>query len=276
MLLVPLHAPRASIGPFGGSATLTAVDPANPSNVYAAAAEGGLYKSTDGGETWATADSGLGALWVLGIAIDPSGTSTMYLATGGGVYKSGDGAQSWSAINSGLQGNTNIRGIAVDPTDSNVLYAGAERAGTSGGVFKSVDGGASWFESSVGLTNRDVWTLALAPSDAQTLYVGTAFGSAPGLFKTSDGAQSWSPTSLSGQIRFVSIDPNDSNTVYAGTLGGLPRSYKSSDGGASWSELTRLPPYVSSSDLCGGLQHALRLFRKWRFQEHGCGRDVGR
>src|SRR5215472_19285668 len=117
MLLVPLRSPRASIGPFGGSATLTAVDPANPSNVYAAAAEGGLYKSTDGGETWATADSGLGALWVLGIAIDPT----------------------WSEADSGLISRY-IQALAVDSQNPQTLYAGT----SAFSVWQSDNGAQSW------------------------------------------------------------------------------------------------------------------------------------
>ena len=88
-----------------GSVSRIAVDPATPSTVYAgtnqysgAAGATGVFKSTDGGASWAMANSGLVDLRILGLAIDVSSPSTLFVATASGVFKSADSAGSWSDL----------------------------------------------------------------------------------------------------------------------------------------------------------------------------------
>jgi photosystem II stability/assembly factor-like uncharacterized protein len=81
------------------------------------------------------------------------------------VYKSTDGGATWSASGTGL---TYVYALAVDPIDSNTLYAG-----TNGGVFKSTNGGTTWSAVNTGLTTRIVYTLAI---DSTMLYAGTWYG----------------------------------------------------------------------------------------------------
>jgi photosystem II stability/assembly factor-like uncharacterized protein len=133
-----------SIGLSGVAVNLLALDPMQPSVLYAVT-EGdygtprgfrGLSKSTDGGTTWSAINQGLEGLLALGttvsaIVIDPADSNTLYLgAAGGGVFQSSDGGVSWRAINDGLT-NLDVRVLAVAPGSGHTLYVG-----TSGGVFR--------------------------------------------------------------------------------------------------------------------------------------------
>jgi photosystem II stability/assembly factor-like uncharacterized protein len=136
-----------SIGLTGAAINLLAIDPAQPSVIYAAT-EGnygtprgfrGIFKSTDSGATWSAVNNGLGTLSAIGssvtaIVIDPSNSGMLYLAvSGGGVFKSSDGGASWSQLNNGL-GSLDVRALALAPGSGHTLYAG-----TSGGIFKIND-----------------------------------------------------------------------------------------------------------------------------------------
>lgn len=134
---------------------------------------GGVYKSTNGGETWTEVltDTSINA-----IAIDPTSTSIVYVATQGqGVLKSIDGGTSWIPVNSGLT-YLIVRSVAVDPGNTNVIYAGT----WEGGVFKSTDGGENWTPMNEGLANTYILSLVIDPNNPKTLYVGTQGG---GVFK---------------------------------------------------------------------------------------------
>lgn len=131
--------------------TVLAIDPRNPSILYAGTDEGvfgqgfqGLFKSTDGGTSWFAINHGLSDLIdtrssISALVIDPDTPSTLYAATSGnGVFKSSDGGASWIRFSDGLS-NRNVRALALAPGASgpNILYAGTSGAG----VFKIIDDG---------------------------------------------------------------------------------------------------------------------------------------
>lgn len=133
--------PRAILAP---SPSL-AIDPQNPAigyaSVFISSQRAGTYKTTNGGETWSQVHS----LGREGIAIDPMDTNTIYVGDVNGVAKSTDGGDTWFVYRSGLEeGFLIVREIAIDPQNSQILYAGTFRT-FGGGVFKSIDGGESWF-----------------------------------------------------------------------------------------------------------------------------------
>jgi photosystem II stability/assembly factor-like uncharacterized protein len=122
-----------------------AIDPQNPDIGYASvfmySPSAGTYQTIDGGQTWSQVD-GLGRY---GIAIDPKDTNTIYVGDIDGVAKSTDRGATWFVYRDGLgQDFTIVHELAIDPQDSQILYAATENA-TGGGVFKSIDGGESWF-----------------------------------------------------------------------------------------------------------------------------------
>jgi len=113
-----------SLGPEGGSISALAIDPATPTTLYAGTFLAGVFKSTNGGESWSAANTGLINTYVYALAIDPKTPTTLYAGTyGGGVFKSTNGGESWSAVNTGLI-STYISDLEIDPKTPTILYAG--------------------------------------------------------------------------------------------------------------------------------------------------------
>ncbi|HFD39136.1 MAG TPA: VWA domain-containing protein [Anaerolineae bacterium] len=226
-----------------------AVAPGDCNTVYAAT-EAGLYKSTDGGNSWfptglntllaadqpqpqappfAKAEPGATTATIIAaVAADPANGQIVYAATwGNGIYKSTNGGATWFAVNNGLGDEKWFYAITIAPTNSQVLYAG----GNSSGVFKSTDGGSSWTAVNSGLGDLSVRSLTVDPTNPQTVYAGVQSGS---VYKSSNGGASWSATGgLGGGAPWaILVDPTNGQTVYAALGGG--GVYKSTNGGASW------------------------------------------
>ena len=101
-----------------------------------------------------------------------------------GVYKSTDGGASWSQINSGLM-YTTIYSLAIDPVNTQTIYAGTNDFDGLFNIFKSTNGGANWGQFNFGLpTDTGPYSLSIDPNDTQTVYAGT-YGN--GVFKSTDG-----------------------------------------------------------------------------------------
>jgi uncharacterized protein (TIGR03437 family) len=114
------------------------IDPGDPSRVYATARTQGVFRSSDGGHTWQSVNSGLTSLTMgrsAPVIIDPTNQQALYVGSEvGGVFKSLDGGDHWFAVNSGLS-DLSVLGLAMDPAKPSVLYA----CGPSG-VFKTLTG----------------------------------------------------------------------------------------------------------------------------------------
>jgi photosystem II stability/assembly factor-like uncharacterized protein len=137
--------------------------------------------------------------------------------------------------------------LAIDPLDSEILYAGGL------GVLKSVDGGITWRR--MGLTRGPVLALAVDPQEPKVVYAGTDAG----LFKSTDAGASWQ--SLQGalegvRVETLALDPEHQQTLYAGTDRGV---YWSTDGGSRCRRFTRLPLRTYGAlavDRSAGVLHA--------------------
>ena len=90
---------------------------------------------------------------------------------GGGVYRSDDGGHTWTYSGAGMDANGIVRSIAIDPTDSQIVYI----ADAFSGVHVSLDGGVSWQLLIDGLTHRSVEVLAIS-DDGSVLYAGADGG----------------------------------------------------------------------------------------------------
>jgi hypothetical protein len=233
-------------GPTGGDILALAIDPSAPATVYAGTADGrGVFKSSNGGESWSLINAGLTdpdypiVPTVLDLAIDPSAPATLYAGTFLGVFKSTNGGESWSFITTGLPDIHFVRALAIDPTNPATIYAGT----VANGVFKSTNGGETWTAVNTGLTNTEVGALAIDPTNPATLYAGT---SGAGVFKSTNGGGSWTAANagLSGTgfpsgtaVIALAIDPSTPATLYAGTSFGGGGAFKSTHGGGSWSSI---------------------------------------
>ena len=209
-----------------------AIDPSTPATLYAGASgSGGVFKSTDGGMIWTNVGSfstGLTVTQVLALAIDPSTPATLYAGTGnffslgGGIFKSINGGTSWTSVGNVSTGlpATPVLALAIDPSTPATLYAGTGNSVLlglqTGGIFKSANGGTTWTAASSGLTDTNVFALAIDPSTPATLYAGTY----DGVFKGTNGGTSWTAVNFgfaNPQVLALAIDPSTPTTLYAGS-----------------------------------------------------------
>jgi photosystem II stability/assembly factor-like uncharacterized protein len=132
--------------PRAGAVRAFALHPAEPRLIYGGIEQGGVLKSSDGGESWTLAKDGVHAD-VHSLSLHPDDPKRLFAATGGGVYCSGDGGESWRRV---LGGYT--RAVLVHPTRPELVLAGpAERVGQGGQILLSSDGGGSWKPAAGGL-----------------------------------------------------------------------------------------------------------------------------
>jgi photosystem II stability/assembly factor-like uncharacterized protein len=204
------------------------IDPVRPSNLFVGLGGGsGVFKSTDGGETWFYSGTGLPLASIHGLAIDPIRPDILYAATAGGLFKSINSGETWSESGSGLSPGA-VNFIAVHPVTPATLYAG-----TVEGLFRSSNGGEEWNPFPVTGVSAPVLFAAGDPAGPGTLFVATE----DGLYQTADGGKNWNLLDnglpRSG-LHHVIIKPDRPGTIFAGTSEGI---FKSTDGGKNWSSL---------------------------------------
>ncbi len=195
----------------------------------------------------------------------PSQPYVYYMgATGGGVWKTVDGGMTWLPVADEYLGSGSIGGIAVAPSDPNVVYVGTGetciRGNTSpgDGMYKSTDAGKTW--SHIGLRDGgQIGEVRVHPTNPDLVYaavLGHVFGpnETRGVYRSTDGGATWERVLYrdenSGAIDIV-LDPNNPRIIYAalwqarrmpwGMESGGPGSglFKSTDGGDTWTEISR-------------------------------------
>ncbi len=216
-----------SLGPYGGFVTALAQAPSDPTVVYAGVRDTGIFRSADGGRTWARAGVGVPSRFVTNLAADAQDARLAY-ASGTPLLRTHDGGATWSAINLALPPLCGTV-AATDP-----MTTGSAWLGTCAGLFKSTDGGANWFAVSFGGGTYGVSALAIDPASPDTMYA-----LANGLRKTTDGGAHWSLLGnlvlTGGSPVHIAIEPANPGTVYVSSYGG--GVFRTTDGGATWTDL---------------------------------------
>ncbi len=201
-----------------------AVSPAD-GRLYAGTNGHGVYRSTDGGQTWMAA--GLTELSVPALALHPLDPQRLYARVLlERVYESDDGGNTWGARWQGLGLSTEIISLAVDPHRPQTLYAGGTQV-----LFKSQDGALSWQGIGPELAGQTVFYLAVDSTNPEWVYAGAT----KGLYRSTDGGQSWSNwgTGLEDiTVTALAFHPRQADLVYAGTK--YRGVYRSGDGGRTW------------------------------------------
>ena len=212
-----------------------AVDPQSSAIIYAGTWNGALFKSTNGGTTWAPLNSGLPTSDnIRFIAVDRSNSSTVYLGTQNhGIMKSSDGGASWSATNNNVA-FTRVEDIVMDPVNPSTVYIAAQDAANNQGYYKSTDGGGNWAKLPVNTWIN--WTsgndIAIDSTNTNIIYV--IFDRS--IQKSLDGGASWTEYPVSNaQVNCIVIDPRNPQILYAGTNGA--GVFKSANGGVSWTPI---------------------------------------
>jgi photosystem II stability/assembly factor-like uncharacterized protein len=220
------HWSSSRFGFFGS----LAIDPSNPSTLYAGTGNG-VIESTSAGATWfRPGTNALGFHAVTALEVDPTSPSTLYAGTrGGGVFKSEDAGVTWTTNSTGALTNALVAALLIDPNTPSTLYAGT----LGNGVFKSPDAAVTWTNLNLGLGNLTVRALAAAPLQ-NALYAGTLAG----VFRSTNGGTNWQgfSTGLSDtRVNALVVDPINNSTLYVGTEGGL---FKSINRGTNWTLAT--------------------------------------
>ncbi|NNE02220.1 MAG: glycosyl hydrolase, partial [Eudoraea sp.] len=257
------------VGPFRGgrAGTVTGVT-TNTNLYYMGTAGGGVWKTSDAGNTWECISDGYFGGSIGAIAVSESDPNVLYVgegeqtlrgnvSSGNGLWKSMDAGKTWDFI--GLEGSEHIARIRIHPKDPNILYVAAIgnlwKPNETRGVYRSVDGGQNW-EKILYVSNKaGAGDLILDPNNPRIMYAATwemkrngyrmdSGGPDSKLFKSTDGGDTWKDiSSYSGLpggpwgIVGIAVSPLDSNRVWAiieAADGGL---FRSDDAGVSWKKI---------------------------------------
>jgi photosystem II stability/assembly factor-like uncharacterized protein len=248
--------------------------PQDPSTIFVASASGGLWKSTNRGQTWRNVFADQAVSTFGDVAIAPSNPDVVYVGTGeqnnrqssswgNGVYRSDDGGETWQHM--GLVETRHIGKVVVHPTDPDIAYVAALGNLWSGneerGVFRTRDGGRTWDR----VLHVDEFTgavdLVMNPNDPGILYAATyqrlrrtwgfnGGGPGSGIYRSVDGGETWQeltngiPAGDKGRIGLAisQSDPRVLNALIEHADEGREGTYRSEDGGTTWRRVNSLNP----------------------------------
>jgi photosystem II stability/assembly factor-like uncharacterized protein len=254
------------IGPSrGGRVTAVTGVPSQPKTYYMGAASGGVFKTTDGGESWLPVTDGQVPVGSVGaLVVADSDPNVVYLGTGSdglrsnvstgrGVYRSPDAGKTWAFA--GLYDVGQIGGVRVHPRDPNTVWVAANgdafKPSPARGIYKSRDGGKNWQRTLFVSDSSGAMDVELHPSNPDVVYAwmsrierkpwtiisGAREG---GFYRSTDGGVTWTkvttglPSDLIGKGN-IAVTAANPNRVYAlieaKPGGGL---YRSDDAGLTW------------------------------------------
>ncbi len=263
-----------NIGPFrGGRSVAVAGHDDQPYTYYTGFTGGGVYKTTDGGNSWFNISDGFFKTGSVGaIDVADSDPNVIYvgmgetdirgnMSAGDGMYRSTDAGKTWAYL--GLGESQFIGDIEIHPENPDVVWVAAmgqifgEEGNADRGVFKTTDGGKSWNKVLFKNNKTGAVDIAVDPNNSRILFAAmweayrnpwemSSGGEGSGLFKSTDGGETWKditqspglPKGLVGKIG-VSVSPVNSNRVFAivenAKGGGL---FRSEDGGDTWERVS--------------------------------------
>ncbi len=255
-----------NIGPFRGGRSAAVTGVANKENLYYfGATGGGIWKTTDAGNTWSNISDGFFGGSVGAIAVSESDTNVIYVgngektvrgnvSSGDGMWKSVDAGKTWQHI--GLKNSRHISRVRIHPKNPDIVYVAIMgdlyKPTSERGVYKSIDGGKSWEKVLFANADAGAVDLIIDPNNARILYASTwkirrtpyslsSGGEGSALWKSTDEGETWTnisaneglPKGIWG-ISGITVSPVNSDTVWAlieNEKGGL---YKSTNAGKTW------------------------------------------
>ncbi len=254
------------IGPFrGGRSVAVAGSAKRPNEYYFGTTGGGVYKTTDGGVTWAPVTDKYFGGTIGAIGISESNPDIVYVGAGeypirgnvshgDGVWRTSDAGKTWTSL--GLSDTRQISRVRVHPTNPDIVYVGALGhvfgPNSGRGVFKTTDGGKNWRKILYRNDSTGITDLVLDPNNPETIYAAfwqawrtpwqlVSGGAGSGIFKSTDGGEHWTeitrnaglPNGVIGNIG-LAISPTNSKKVWAIVEADSGGVFRSTDGGATW------------------------------------------
>jgi hypothetical protein len=246
-------------GNVGGRTRVLLIDPRQPRTMYAAAAAGGVWKSTDGGASWHPLSDLIANLGVNALALDPASSNVLYAGTGegffnidglrgAGIFKSADGGATWARLAAtATEDFYYVNDIAVSARDHNRVYAA-----TDTGVFRSLNGGATWSQIYTSSVLGGCLDLALRtdlPNDVLFASCGTFEQASVVRNATAQTGTAWTTVLKDAGMGRTSlaIAPSNQGVIYALATSnkpgdfdqGLHGVFRSVNGGTTWTAQVR-------------------------------------
>ena len=254
------------IGPFrGGRSVAVAGSAKRPNEYYFGTTGGGVFKTTDGGITWAPVTDKYFGGTIGAIGISESNPDIVYVGAGeypirgnvshgDGAWRTSDAGKTWTSL--GLSDTRQISRVRVHPTNPDIVYVGAQGhvfgPNSERGVFKTTDGGKNWRKILYRNDSTGITDLVLDPNNPETIYAAfwqawrtpwqlVSGGAGSGIFKSTDGGEHWTeitrnpglPHGAIGNIG-LAVSPTSSKKVWAIVEADSGGVFRSTDGGATW------------------------------------------
>jgi photosystem II stability/assembly factor-like uncharacterized protein len=253
-----------SIGPANMSGRVADVEgvPGNPNIVYVGSASGGVWKTTNGGNSWTPIFERQGTQSIGDIALEPNNPDVVWVGTGesnarnsvsfgDGVYKSTDGGKTWKHV--GLRETNSISRIIINPRNPDIVYVAAVGRlwgpNEERGVFMTTDGGKTWAKTLYIDKNHGASDLEIDPQNPNILYAGmwlferkpwthTSGSDKGGVFRSTDGGRTWNKVTnglpkMIGRIG-LAVSQSNPNVVYAITEAKEGALYRSDNKGETF------------------------------------------
>lgn len=242
LFAVPMHAVSwFPLGPYGGDARCFAADPGNSKHLYLGTANGWIYESQNGGESWIRLSQieNRNDLIIDHILTDARNPKRLVVGAwivdhpDGGLFISEDGGRTWTGVPQ-MRGQS-VRSLTRSKSNPDMMVAG-----TLQGVFHSTDNGLHWTQiSPAGSTEiHEVQSVAIDPKNPQVIYAGTWH--LP--WKTVDGGAHWENIKRGiiedSDVFSILVDPVQPQVIYASACSGI---YKSVDAGSQFKKVQGIP-----------------------------------
>jgi len=245
------------IGPgnIGGRVTAILFSPADPNVMWINNPGGGIWKSTNGGESWAPVNDFLANLAVSALAMSPTDPNLLLAGTGGGaggsllrgagIFKSTDGGNSWSQVasTSAADWSGGVEKIAFSPDGKTILAATKPFYGdVPATIFRSTDNGDTWTES-LGTPTLEGVSVEFHPTDSNQAIASTKNGIA---VYTEDGGRTWKQAAgipVEGLLT-LAYAKSDPSIVYGGIDRNGGEIYRSTDGGKTYTQVNASTGYL--------------------------------
>lgn len=255
-----------NIGPFRGgrSAAVTGV-PGKANLFYMGSTGGGIWKTTDAGNSWSNISDGFFGGSVGSVAVSEWDNNVIYVgngektvrgnvSSGDGIWKTVDAGKTWKHM--GLPNSRHIPRIRIHPKNPDIVFAGVlgdlYKSSQERGVYKSTNGGETWRKVLFANKNAGVVDLIIDPNNARVLYATTwnvrrtpyslsSGGDGSAVWKSTDSGETWTnissnkglPKGIWG-ISGVTVSPVNSDFVWLLVENKKGGVYKSEDAGKTW------------------------------------------
>jgi photosystem II stability/assembly factor-like uncharacterized protein len=260
-------------GPYLGVVNDLSVDPSNPSVVYAATSSGGVWRSDDGGATWALPGGDLTSRKMNWVEVDPTNAATVWAGEDDpgepALWRSTDRGATWKLVQGPVKGELN----SMQPVGQRIAFAPSQPSlilvPSTNLHYRSNDGGKTWTDFRV--PGQDAYAFAIDPKDAKILYAGGR-GEKHQFSRSQDGGKTWKAAGAGlpeTSIKILTVDSRAPETLYA--VSGFGDLWRSRDRGDNWEQIAS--PVEGTDDITNFAVDPTDANVLWAANENGLSRS---